>query len=82
MGKIIFGLIAVGIGFLITWKAEWILQNFGANAWAERHLGSSGGTRLLYKLIGLGIIVIGILIITGLIKGLLLWVFGGLFRFG
>ena len=49
-------------------KTEWIIANFGANAWAEQHLGSSGGTRIFYKLIGLGIILIGFLLITGLLE--------------
>jgi hypothetical protein len=47
------GLIMVGIGVLLIIKTEWFVQNFGSNAWAEEHLGTSGGTRLMYKLIGI-----------------------------
>ncbi len=71
MGKIIGGLIILAIGALITVKADWIYQNFGSNAWAEAKLGSSGGSRLLYRLIGIGACFIGILIATNLIGGFL-----------
>lgn len=71
MGKIIGGLIITAIGALITVKTEWLYQNFGSNDWAEAKLGSSGGSRLLYRLIGIGICFIGILMATNLIGGFL-----------
>lgn len=49
------GLVMTAIGFLITWKSEWILQNFGTNDWAESKFGSSGGSRTMYKLLGMAI---------------------------
>ena len=79
MTRIILGLIGIAIGFLIVWKSEWILQNFGANGWAEAHLGTEGGSRLLYKLIGIIIMFVAVLYMTGLIEGILLSIFGGLF---
>ncbi|MBI5621876.1 hypothetical protein HY933_03370 [Candidatus Falkowbacteria bacterium] len=69
--KIFFGLLIIGFSFLITWKAEWILQNFGGNAWAEAKLGSSGGSRLFYKLIGVVGIFLGLLVMTGLIQDII-----------
>ncbi len=68
-------------GVLITVKADAIFESFGANAWAEAHLGSSGGSRLLYKLIGLGVIFIGFLYLTGLLQGFLGFIFSPLLRF-
>lgn len=68
-------------GVLITVKADWVFENFGANAWAEAHLGSSGGSRLLYKLIGIGVIFIGFLYLTGLLQGFLGFIFSPLLRF-
>jgi hypothetical protein len=44
---------------------------FGSIAWAEEHLGSSGGSRLMYKLVGIVFIFIGFLLITGQFTGFL-----------
>lgn len=77
--RIIIGLIGIGLGMILIIKSEWFLANFGRIDWAEIHLGTEGGTRLLYKLIGLVFILISILIMTGLIEGVLLAIFGPLF---
>ncbi|MFH1112070.1 MAG: hypothetical protein V1712_03310 [Patescibacteria group bacterium] len=53
------GIIIAFIGFLLVWKSEWILVNFGKIAWAEEHLGTEGGTRIFYKFLGLIIIILG-----------------------
>lgn len=79
MLRIILGTLGLAIGFLIVWKSEWILQNFGTVAWAEAKLGTSGGSRFFYKLIGLSIIIISILYLTGLIEGVILAIFSRLF---
>jgi len=50
----------------MAWKSEWILNNFGRVAWAEKHLGMEGGTRLFYKLLGIVIILGGLSVMTGL----------------
>ena len=63
-GKFILGILIAGVGFLITWKSEWLLNNFGRLATAEKYL--SGGTRLGYKLIGIFLIIIGLLYATDL----------------
>jgi len=77
--KYIIALIAVAVGVLLVIKTEWFVENFGTNAWAEQHLGTSGGTRLLYKLIGIAIIILAMLGITGLLGPLILATFGRLF---
>lgn len=79
MGRIIGGIIMVFIGFLIIWKTNWIVKNFGRSNWAETKLGSSGGTRLMYKFIGILIMFFGMLMITGLSKGFLMGTVGKLF---
>ena len=63
------GLLAVLVGVGMILKTEWLIQNFGTNAWAEAKLGSSGGSRLFYKLIGIGFVFIGFLLITNLFQG-------------
>jgi len=69
----------VVIGILIVIKTEWIVQNFGTNAWAEAKFGFSGGSRIFYKLIGLGIIFIGFIIMTGMWEGFLMGTVGKIF---
>jgi len=82
MGSIIIGLIMAIVGFMLIWKTDWFVNNFGRISWAEAHLGSDGGTRLFYKLIGLTLILLGFATITGLFQSLLLTLvsplFGGL----
>ena len=79
MGNIILGIALATIGLLIVLKTEWLIQNFGTNAWAEAKFGFSGGSRLFYKLIGIGIILIGFLFITGMWEGFLIGTVGRIF---
>ena len=80
--RILIGLIITALGTLTVIKTEAIVSQTGLSSWAERHLGSEGGTRLLYKLIGIIAIVIGMLVITGYYGNLLQWAFGPLFNRG
>ena len=57
-------------GFLLMWKTEWIYQNFGTIAWAEMHFHSMGGSRLFYKSVGICLILLGFLTMTGLMADL------------
>lgn len=75
----IYGLLGVALGALIVVKSEWIIQNFGSYDWADQHLGTSGGSRLFYKLIGLAIILFSLLSMAGLMDDILLGIFGSLF---
>jgi len=77
--RFIGGMVVVLVGVLPIWKTEWFLNNFGTIEWAEQHIGTSGGTRAFYKLIGFGIIFIGFLIATGMISGFLMGTVGRLF---
>lgn len=63
------GLIFIIIGTMITMKSEAMLNAWGRIQWCEEHLGVEGGSRLGYKLIGLLVAGIGILLITGLYNG-------------
>lgn len=76
MKNFFVSLLIIIFGFIITWKANWIVQNFGRNAWAEAKLGSEGGSRLMYGLIGILIMIFGALLMTGLMKNLVLGIFG------
>lgn len=69
----------VGAGVILIVKSEWFLQNFGSIAWAEENLGTSGGSRLMYKLVGLVFIFFGMLVATNMITGFLMGTIGRLF---
>lgn len=79
IARVIIGIIIAAIGFILVWKSEWFHQNFGRIQWAEEHMGSSGGSRLMYKLIGIAIIFIGFITVTNLHKQFLNATLGKLF---
>lgn len=60
-GNFILGIIITAIGFLFVWKTEWLLINFGRIGFAEKHLTSEGGSRLMYKFFGALIIFFGLM---------------------
>ncbi len=69
MLNFVIGILVIITGALVTWKASWILKTFGRTKWAENHL--SGGSRIFYKLVGIAIIFLGFLIVSGLTKSIL-----------
>ncbi len=77
--KYFIGLLGIALGCLLIIKTEGFIESFGTSAWAEEHMGSNGGTRLLYKLIGLGIIFLSFMGMFGLLGGFILGTFGRLF---
>jgi len=79
--QVIMGIIIMIIGAVIVLHSEWMLNNFGAMEFFERHLGSSGGSRLGYKLIGLLCFFIGLLIMTDMIGGFMQWLLSPLLKF-
>ncbi|MEI7498383.1 MAG: hypothetical protein WCK11_03815 [Candidatus Falkowbacteria bacterium] len=78
--NIVWGLLIAAMGTAMVIKTEWLVNNFGRIAFFDRYLGSEGGTRLGYKLIGLVAAFIGILMATGLVGGFLQWILGPLLR--
>ena len=78
---IIVGFIVIVIGFFVVAKSEWLLNNFGRMAFFDKYLGSEGGSRLGYKLIGLLVIFFGILILTNMIFNFLAWVLSPLLKY-
>lgn len=63
------GLVLIALGVHMVIKTEIYLGFLGRNEWAEEHL-ISGGSRLLYKIIGLIFCFLGILGITGMLDSL------------
>lgn len=70
---------AIAIGAIMVIKTEWFVENFGSIAWAEAHLGTEGGTRLAYKLMGIILIIGSLMIATGVMQNLILSIFAPMF---
>lgn len=64
------GLAFLVVGIMAVIKTDWFLGFMGRNDWAEENLGSYGGSRFMYKLIGMLFCFFGILGMTGLLQGL------------
>ncbi|MBU0546345.1 hypothetical protein KKA13_03775 [Patescibacteria group bacterium] len=77
--QFIIGILLAILGAALIIKSEWFLQNFGSIAWAEENLGTSGGSRLLYKLVGLVFIFIGFILATGMWESFLMATVGKIF---
>jgi hypothetical protein len=75
----IIGFSAIALGTILVIYTEWFVNNFGRSAWAEAKFGGDGGTRLLYKLIGLTMILLAFMGMTGMLGNIILAIFGNLF---
>ena len=68
---ILIGIIIIVAGFLLAWKTEAVHKFTGRVAFAEKYFGTEGGTRLFYKLLGIFIMMVGFMVLTGFYKGFL-----------
>ena len=80
--RIILGLIIFAVGAFMVIRSESMLSAFGSINFFEQHLGTEGGSRLGYKLIGLLAIFIGMLIATNMINGFMEWILSPLIMAG
>lgn len=80
MSHFFIGAALLAAGAFLVIKTEWFINNFGRIAWFEANLGSDGGSRLGYKLVGILFIVIGIITITGSGNTFMLWLLSPLLR--
>ena len=78
---IIIGLIVIAVGTLMVIKSEALLNAFGRVEIFEKYLGAEGGSRLGYKLFGILLIFIGMLIMTNMIAGFMEWLLAPLLRY-
>jgi len=79
--SIIIGIIVTAIGAILIIKTEWFLNNLGRIRWFEEKLGSEGGSRLGYKLIGILCLVVGIIAMTGSSNEFMGWLLSPLLRY-
>lgn len=77
--RYIVSIIGIAIGALIVIKSEKLYTSLGPVQWAEQHLGSEGGSRLFYKLVGIAIIFLAFFYISGILESIAIGVFGRLF---
>ena len=73
--RIIAGLAIAVAGFFIVWKPGKMVEMIGEQQWAEKFFGY-GRSSTGYQVIGIVAIIVGFLIMTGSIGGVLLWFFG------
>jgi hypothetical protein len=75
--KIIVGIIGAVAGFFMAWRPLFFVESLGEQAWMQKVFGAGGGVSG-YRVLGVAVIIISFLIMTGLIEGVLLWIFGPL----
>ncbi len=76
------GLLMLAGGAFLIIKTEWFLNNFGRISWFEEKFGSEGGSRLGYKFIGIILLIIGIITITGSGNAFMAWLLSPLLKYG
>ena len=76
--KYVWGFLIIALGAIMVIKTNWFVENFGHSEWAEEHFGW-GGTRLMYKVLGIAIIFLSLMGMTGLLGEVIVKVFGRLF---
>lgn len=65
MKQYILGALALAFGIFMVIKSEAFLRVCGRIDWAEEHFSNSGGSRLMYKLMGIIVIIFALLAVTG-----------------
>ncbi len=73
--RYLYGILGIIAGMVLVIKSEWFFTFFGRIDFADRYLGTEGGTRLMYKLIGILFVFLALLYMTGGIESFLRKVF-------
>ena len=71
----IVGIIFTALGVFMVIKTDWIVSFSGRVAFAEKYLGTEGGTRLFWKLIGVIIVIVAWMYMFNLGESILRWLF-------
>ncbi len=79
--SIFSGILLLAAGVFLVIKTEWFINNFGRIAWFEDKLGSEGGSRLGYKLVGIVCLIVGIILMTGSGGEFGRWMLGPLLKY-
>lgn len=62
-------------GFMMVWKPGKMVEFMGEQQWAEKFFGY-GRSSTGYQVIGIVVIIVGFIVMTGSIGGIILWIFG------
>ena len=63
--RILLGIAIIVVGYLMCLRTNWFYDILGPVDWAERAF-VSGGSRFFYKLLGVAVIIVGIIVLTDL----------------
>ena len=74
MMNLLVGGIIMALGIWMAVKSNSMLSNFGRIAFFENYLGTEGGSRLGYTLLGIVVTVIGMMVFTNLFGNFLTWI--------
>jgi hypothetical protein len=77
--KYVIGILGIAFGILVTLKSEWFLYNVGRISAIEKYLGTFGGSRLFYQLLGVLIVAISTLYMVGVWGSILEAIIKGIF---
>ena len=80
--SIIIGIILAVVGVFMAIKSEAMLNMFGRVEFFEKYLGIEGGTRLGYKLLGIAVFLIGIMLATNVFGDFMMWLLSPLINAG
>jgi len=80
--KYFISIIIIIIGMFMVIKSEWMLKSFGRIAWAENKFSMWGGSRAMYKFIGIIIIICTFMYMTGWLQDILLSIFSPIGNLG
>ena len=72
--NIIVGIAVVILGAVMVWKPRWFLDMVGEQEWAYKVFGAGHGTTA-YQAIGVILILVGFLIMTDIIQGIVRSIF-------
>ncbi len=70
--KVIIFIISLAVGLYFLTKSEYIVRVIGHNAWVDSYLGR-GGSYLMWKVIGIALIILGFLYMLGDLDPYLSW---------
>lgn len=74
--RILLGLVGIAIGVALAVKNEYFANTFGTPEFAVKYLGSFGGRRLFYVLLGTIVAILSVMYMTGTFGSLVRGIFG------
>ena len=77
--RFVLSFVLIIIGFVMTIGTENVLRTFGKMDFAEDSFHLFGGSRLIYKLMGVGFILLGFIIMLNMHIGAAKWIGTNLF---